>query len=80
MNQVVFQLIYVVWVVWFAFLNKKWIDDKWRVRHGVNAFNHIAAAFIAYFNFGWEIGVAVLFIVATFFDGSLNLFRGLPVD
>ncbi len=80
MHPILLQTIYVGWVVWFAFLNKKWIDDGWRIRHAVNGVAHLIAAFVAYLNFGWPIAIAILFIVATFFDGFLSMFRGLSFD
>ena len=80
MNPVVFQIFYAAWTVWFAFLNKKWIETNAGFRHWANAISHLSAAGFAGFHWGWEYGLAILFIVRALFDGSLSLFRGLSFD
>jgi hypothetical protein len=75
-----FQIIYAVWTVWFAFLNKKWIETQSGFRHWANAISHLSAASFVALHFGFQHGVATLFMVRALFDGSLSMFRGLSFD
>lgn len=80
MTPVLFQAIYTGWVIFFAYMNKLWIAKNYPFRHWANAIAHLSAAGFAGFHFGWQYGVAVLFLVRVVFDGTLSLFRGLSFD
>ncbi len=80
MTPILFQIIYAVWVVWFAYLNKQWIKEDAGFRHWANAISHLSAAIYAGLNWHWLYGIAILFLVRALFDGTLSLFRGLSFD
>lgn len=72
---------YIPFCIALAWLNYYLIEvkDK-RIYHSINGAIHILAAAAGWYLFSWEVGVAILFIARLFFDVSLNLFRGKPVD
>jgi hypothetical protein len=80
MTPVLFQIIYTVWVVWFAYLNKLWIRNDAGFRHWANAIAHLSASVFVGLHWGWLYGFAILFEVRAIFDGTLSLFRGLSFD
>ncbi len=64
----------------FAWLNSFLIKKGKRIYHALNGVLHIAAAVAGWHFWGWQIGVAILFVARLFFDVALNLFRGLAID
>lgn len=80
MTPLLFQMIYAGWVIFFAYMNKLWIQSDSGFRHWANAIAHLSAAGFAGIHFGWQYGVAILFLVRALFDGTLSLFRGLSFD
>jgi hypothetical protein len=77
MTPLLFQFIYAVWVIWFAYLNKLWINSQSGFRHWANSISHICAAVFMWQHWHIKYSFALLFLVRAIFDGSLSLFRGL---
>lgn len=63
-----------------AKMDAKTISEGRAVKHWLNALIHITASLFAWIAFGWQIGLAILFISRVTFDIALNLFRKLPID
>lgn len=72
-------LLYGVFCIVFAWFNAYLIKKEKRIYHGINGALHLIAAGVIGYFYGWQLGVATLFIVRVCFDWSLNLFRGLPL-
>lgn len=70
---------YAGFCILLAFLNAYLIKKGRRIYHAINGALHLLAASAIGYYYGWELGVATLFVVRVFFDWSLNIFRGLPL-
>lgn len=77
---ILYELAYLVFVIWLAINNADRIELGKRIYHGLNGALHLAAAAGAWFVFGWEVAVALLLLVRATFDTALNLARGKAVD
>jgi hypothetical protein len=75
-----YQILYAVICVAFAYLNKRWIDQDKKILHGLNGLLHIVAAVVAWWLFDWMVFVIILCEARIVFDISLNKFRGLEFD
>lgn len=76
----IFECLYILWCVAFAAINSQWIKEGKHIYHFWNGLIHcIAATVCAVF---WWIPGAILILLNSrlFFDVSLNLFRGLPIN
>lgn len=76
----IFQAVTVAFVIYFAYMNSLWIKRDHAFRHWANALVAISCASYAGLTFGWNYGLAILFLARSLFDGSLSLFRGLSFD
>lgn len=75
-----YQIIYGLFCIAFAWLNAYLIKKNRRIYHGLNGMVHISASACGVIFFNWQTGLLILLIARLFFDASLNLWRGLPVD
>lgn len=76
----IYQILYALFCILFAWINRNMINNGKKIRHGVNGLIHLCiAAFIAYKTNIWS-GVASLFLARVVFDWSLNLFRFGQID
>lgn len=77
----IYLIAYALFCISFAYLNWYLIEVKdLDIYHGANGGLHIVAAIAGGYYFGWQIGVAVLFVARVVFDVALNLFRGKAID
>ncbi len=76
----IYLIAYALFCIAFAWLNSFLIKKGKRIYHALNGLLHIAAAVAGWHFWGWQIGVAILFVARLFFDVSLNLFRGKAID
>ncbi len=76
---IIFIVLYLLWVVYFAKLNKKWIENGKVINHPLNGALHIVGALLYSIIFNWMGGVSLLLLTRVVFDHSLNLFRGLSL-
>lgn len=80
-------LIYAVFCVVFARIQAKkiyhwvnWAEGK-KIRHAINAVVHIASSVTSYLIYKeWLLVIASLLVARVFFDWSLTLWRGLPLN
>jgi hypothetical protein len=77
---IIYELIYVLFCIPFAFLNKEWIDKDKKILHGWNGLLHIATAGIAWYLYGWIGFIVILCNTNVVFNIALNFFRGKPFD
>ena len=73
-------LTYILFCIFFAWLNSRWIKNGAGIKHGINGAIHLVAAAAYGYFYHWHYFFLVLLITRLFFDVALNLFRGLPVD
>jgi hypothetical protein len=73
-------IIYTLFCILFAWFNSIQIAKGLRIWHGLNGAIHLTTAI--YFGLAVHpaMGLSILLIARLFFDVSLNLFRGLPID
>ncbi len=76
----IYLIAYALFCVAFAWLNSFLIKKGKRIYHALNGLLHITAAVAGWYFWGWQIGLAILFVARLFFDVALNIFRGLPID
>jgi hypothetical protein len=75
------QISYAVFCVFFAWRNAVKIGRNQRILHGVNGYIHFSiCSGIALSSGSWVLGLSYLLVGRIFFDWSLDLFRGLPLN
>lgn len=77
---IVFELLYAIFCIGFAYLNAHLIKKGKRIYHALNGAIHIAAAAAGLYFFDWQTGIAILFVSRLVFDTALNLMRGKAID
>ncbi len=77
---IIYQLLYTLSCVPFAWLNARWIEKGKRILHAWNGLLHLVAAGVGWWLYSWEVALIILCNARVVFDTSLNLFRGLPWD
>jgi hypothetical protein len=75
-NHLIPQIAYVVFCVFFAFVNY-WQIEKLdaTVRHGINGIFHATTSLYFGLFVHWSLGICILFIGRLVFDTALNLLR-----
>jgi hypothetical protein len=73
------QLIYCAWLIGLAYINKRWIDEHYKIRHFWNGAAHVCFIIMCFLNFGWAIALAAPFFIRPVFDAALSLFRGFSI-
>ena len=76
----IYPLLYIPFCIAFAWLNAILIKKGKRIYHALNGMLHLSVAIVIGYFTHWQYGLATLCITRLFFDVSLNLFRGLPID
>lgn len=73
--------LYIVFCIGFAYINYKVIKANKRVYHGLNGMLHLAVWIAVFFTMkSLLLTLSLPFVARVFFDTSLNLWRGLPLD
>ena len=70
--------VYLLFCVWLAKNNAERIAENKTIHHFLNGLLHLSAAILLNFLKGWQSALALLLLVRTVFDISLNHFRNLP--
>lgn len=76
---IIYELLYGLITVVFALLNKEWIEDGLKIKHGLNGLIHLVVASVGWVFWGFLCFWIILLNTRVIFDLSLNLFRGLPL-
>lgn len=75
------EVAYILCCLALAYVNAVRIGGDKRIYHGLNALVHLVCWAVVFLLTGsWWIVAALPFIGRLFFDTSLNLMRGLPLD
>lgn len=77
---ILYQILYMLICIPFAYLNKEWIDKGKKILHGYNGLLHLIAASVGWWAWSWEVFIVVLLDARIVFDITLNKFRGLEFD
>lgn len=76
---ILYQILYAVFCIGFAYLNSYLIGKGKRIYHGLNGLLHIAVSVCGFLFFNWQTAISCLFVGRLFFDWFLILFRRLPL-
>lgn len=77
---IIYQIAYIIAVILLAAINANIIKEGRKIWHFGNGLLHITAAGFLSAIWWWPLGFALLANTRVFFDCSLNLMRGLPLN
>lgn len=76
-----FLTIYGIWLILFAAMNARWVNQDNKFSHAGNGAAHIMAASYGFIHTGrWEMFFMILCIARIFFTIPLNVMRGMAWD
>lgn len=75
-----FEIVYILFAILLARVNADLINDGKKIYHWMNGLLHLLAAAWVAWVYWLPCGLIILCNTRCFFDGALNLFRGLPLN
>lgn len=77
----VIEALYIIFCLLLAYINKRLIVYDKRVKHGINGLLHaVFWSVVLLITRSWFPACVLPFLGRLFFDASLNIMRGLPID
>jgi hypothetical protein len=75
-----YEILYGLFSIFFAWVNAEWIRRGKKVLHGWNGLLHIAVASVGWWLYAWPVFFLILCNVRIIFDPALNLMRGKRIN